>query len=449
MYPRDFFYLSIASINFSYICQTKATIRQIEYMKKLLIIYGLFFLLYQTTLHAQNTLLDSLSSFVEDFKQEAQKENAQLWGVTFDRPLLLKTPDFVLSSISVEGFTPYKTIYYGTATDIERGGSTCMSWRGQDWSFYTYDKLQFADRKTRLNLFFHEVYHCNQRVLHLQGSWAQCKHLNEYNAGCLLRLEFTALLQALQSKNIDSIAIIDALTFRAYRYALYPNAYNEEAQTEMQEGLANYTGLKLSTKTTSEMISDIKTNMNCNPQLFAYWSGAAYCFVLDRVDSLWRKKITKNDNFLYFVQGCMKVQLPDNLHQHIEKIRNDYAWHAIETNEKAIAKETKQKEKRYTKLFFQKAVVHIPLTICRGFTFNSNIIFPLANGKVYNGFSTSGIWGHLLSKDEMFFGNEILLTEPTQITDTMVKGRNWEIKLEPHWTVKLQSKDRFELLEMK
>ena len=120
-------------------------------MKKLVIISALFFLFGQTTLFAQNPLIDTLLSYIKDFKQEVQKENAQLWGVSFDRPLLLKTPDFVLSSIPVEGFTSYKGIYYGTATVIERGGNTCMSWRGQDWSFYTYDKVQFDDRKTRFN----------------------------------------------------------------------------------------------------------------------------------------------------------------------------------------------------------------------------------------------------------------------------------------------------------
>jgi hypothetical protein len=411
-------------------------------MKKM-ILCGMLFIIYHTTALAQNGLLDTISVYIEDFKQEAKKDNSALWGVTLDLPLLISTPHFCVTSIPVEGFMPYKNLYYGKVDDLEKGGSTCKNWRGQNWALCSYD----TNRKKLLNTFFHEVFHCDQYILNLTGSWTQCKHLNEYEARCLLRLEFTALLKALKSNTVDSVAIIDALTFRAYRYALYPNAYIEESQIEMLEGIANYTGLKLSGETHDEILTQLNTKMNYNPQLFAYWTGAAYCFVLDRVDSLWRKQIRKNDNFLYFVQGSMNVQLPDNLKQHIENVQNNYGWHEIATLEKSIAKETKHNVKRYKTLFFQKPVVYIDTKKCRELTFMSNIIFPLANGKVYDRFSTSGDWGHLHSTNEIFLSDEIRLTAPIKVTDTTVKGIGWEITLNPHWTVKLVSKGRYELVE--
>ncbi len=369
----------------------KYEFNDISPMKNFLVFsYSLLFLIFLNTVKGQEKLLDTLAYYIEDFQLDTHVENKKLWGVSFDLPLLIKTKDFVVCSEYVEGFTKYKNIYFGTPEDYTQGGNSCVYWRDKSWATFKYDPARFNDRKSRMNLFYHETFHCNQYILDLTGKWTLCKHLNEFDARCLMQLEYYALSKALKADKIDTVSIISALSFRAYRYALYPNAYREEGAIEMLEGIANYTGLKLSGKTYNEILSDIKSNLsNVNPQLFAYWTGASYCFILDKIDSTWRKQIHKNDNFLYFTQAMINIQLPASLKEYYTQNRELYNWDEIKSKEKKIMQETKQKDEHYTQQFFKNPAVHISLSTCQGITFNSTIIFPLNNGKVYNGVSTS------------------------------------------------------------
>lgn len=415
--------------------------------RRIIVILSLSLSFLNNAVHAQRGLLDTLNAYIEEFKIEVKKEDGKLWGELFEIPMLIKTNDFIVCSEPVDGFKKYKSIYFGTAEDYTRGGNSCVSWRGKNWATFTYDANRFNNRESRHNLFFHEAYHCLQFILNLGGQWTQCKHLNEFDARCLLRLELNALLKALESNTTDTASLVNALAYRAYRYALYPNAYLEEAKMEMLEGVANYTGLKLSGKTKEGIVNEIKSNMSFNPQLFAYLSGALYCFNLDKIDSTWRSRIKENDNFLYFTQSVFNIQLPESLLDNYTNTREMYNWSQIESEEKQIVKETKQKQEHYTRLFFESPVLHIPFNLCQGFTFKSTIIFPLENGKVYNEFYTSGEWGNLISTGEMFMGNELVLTKPMENTSATVKGEGWNINLNPQWIVKEVSPGRFELVK--
>lgn len=403
-------------------------------------------LLLASKAHCQETLLDTLSVYVSEFTLAAQKENASLWGESFEVPVMIKTPAFFVTNKPVEGFVAYKNLFYGTIDDIKSGGNSWIRWRDVDWAFYTYSAARFKDKSERLELFFHEAFHRNQPSLHLSGVWTQCKHLNEYEARCLLRLECNALLHALDD-SLATQSLLDALTFRAYRYALYPNAYLEEAQMEMLEGVAYYTGIKLSGRDFESIKSKLKTNMSFNQQFFAYSSGGLYCFVLDKLDSTWRKELKQNDNFLYFAQKQLGLQLPNTLKSATETIRQKYDWNSISASEKALAKKTKQQEKLYTEMFLNKTVLKLNREQCKRFTIQSSIVFPLANGKVYNAFSTWGDWGVLTSKDEIFWDNDVILATPFEVQDKKILGKGWEIVLNDGWTVKKTSKQYFELVE--
>jgi hypothetical protein len=259
-------------------------------------------------------------------------------------------------------------------------------------------------------------------------------------------LEYAALLKALIAKDCENY-IIDALTFRFYRYTLYPNAYLEEQSIEIFEGLAKYTDMKLCGYSESEKLEILKTQQHFNPQTYSYFMGDIYGMVLDKSGKEWRRKITKNDNFLYFTQKMFELQLPNNPKKHIEKVRVNYGWDSISKQEKVINRQIKEQEKLYTKMFFENPVVKIPMNICKGgFGFKSSIIFPIANGKVYNGFTTQGEWGNLSAKDERFFSENILLPIPFILKDRIITGKGWQIVLNNNWTIKQTSENYFELV---
>jgi len=401
-------------------------------------------------LKAQDTLLlNKLSEFIGEFEKEGNLEDSKTWGISFEIPIMIATSDFVITNRPVDSFIRYKNIFFGKTNEIKPGGHSRKNWKGIDWGFYTYPDKAFENKNERLSLFFHEAFHRNQPFIGLDGIWTQCSHLTNSDARSLLKLEYNALLKSLNDSEYKT-DLIDALTFRAYRYYLYPNAYNEEQAIEILEGLAEYTGLKLSGYTKDEIFKILKQQMSYNPQLFAYFSGAIYGFVLDIADTTWRKNIKQNDNFLYFVQKRLELKLPMNLKLHIESVRNKYGWDTISITEIAINKQIKKQEKFYTEIFFKKPVIKIPMNLCKGgYRFKSSIIFPLANGKVYNGFSTSGDWGELSAKDEIFFSVNILLPTPFEKKEKLVIGKGWQIKLSDNWTIKQTSKDFYELVQDK
>lgn len=405
-----------------------------------------FVLLFVACNHvqAQQGLLDTLSMYVEDFQREVEKEDGKLWGIPFKSPLLIQTKDFLVSSVPVQGFEQYKNVYYGIADDYKNGANSCVDWRGQKRATFVYNRAKFDDRQERLNLFFHESFHCNQYELQLKGTFTQCAHLNEFEARSLLRLEYNALLQVLEAQTIDTTAIIDALSFRAYRYALYPNAYKEETIYEISEGTANYTGYKLSGKTEEEFIAEMKSRVDFNPQYFAYLTGAMYGFILDKLNTPWREQISSKDNFLYLTLFLTDVYLPNDLKKHYETARKKYNWNGIKSSEKNKDKEVKQLEKRYTTMFFHSPVVYIARDTSQNYSFGA--LFPFEDGMMLKWVSTSGNWGTIWSPGEVFVReNEFLLPKPIEITDNSIKGEAWEMWLNPGWELQKISKNRYEI----
>jgi phage tail protein X len=73
-------------------------------------------------------------------------------------------------------------------------------------------------------------------------------------------MEWRALERALrQTGPARSAAIADALLFRTYRRTLFPDSAKNENALELNEGLAEYTGVRLSSADLQEMA--VRANM--------------------------------------------------------------------------------------------------------------------------------------------------------------------------------------------
>lgn len=395
--------------------------------------------------YSQDAAYDQLSTYFEEYRLEAQKESSKLWGISFDIPLMVVFPDsnvMVLNQAS-EGFRKYKDLYIGKSDEIRAGGQSSKKWRNESWGFYTYPLPE--NKEKRLELFFHEAFHRNQPALKLEGYWAQCKYLVESDARILLKLEFNALFKALEEEDFKQY-LTDALCFRLLRYHKYPNAYNKELSMEMAEGLAQYTGFKLSNKTIEDALQFFKSKDITGSHTFAYSTGLAYCYVLDKSGKDWRSHITQNDNFLYFTQKMLQLDLPENIEKHVEQVKGKYNWDDISKEEIEISKQQQIQEEKYLSDFFENPVVKIDLSVCKNLSLNTTIIYPLKDGKVYNGITAFGDWGKLISKDEMFYG-EVLLLLPTPFKQNgrKVEGNGWEITLNEGWMIEEDAEYNFVL----
>src|SRR5213080_2217772 len=93
--------------------------------------------------------------------------------------------------------------------------------------------------------------------------------------------------------------VADALYFRNYRRSLFPAADAKEDALEMNEGMAEYTGFKLSTSSPEEYAVAVAAWLRAAPtrtpsygRSFAYTSGPAYGGLLDTASKDWRKGLT-------------------------------------------------------------------------------------------------------------------------------------------------------------
>lgn len=408
----------------------------------------LLLLIINFTSLSQNKLLDELSDYISFFEVEAKKENSELWNISFDMPVIIATDSFIVTNRKIESFTKYKNIFYGQTDEIRPGGHCHKSWRGKEWAFFTFPDVLFENKKELRKLFFHEGFHRNQTFLKLTGRWTQCKHLTKKEARSLLKLEYNALLLALQ-KNDFKEHLTDALTFRAYRYFLFPNAFNLETEIEIFEGLAHYTGLKLSGYSVKDINDKLKKASVGSAQTFAYHTGAIYGFILDKAKKDWKSEITKNDNFLYFTQRMFEIKLPENIDSHIKNVRNKYEWDKIKQEEKIIAKSNKKREKEYESVFFKKPVLTIQRKDCTGYVYECTSIYPFKSGKICNKMTVSGDWGKLLSDRGIFIGDEIRLPAPFQIDNNKVVGVGWTLYLSENWEVKQVDKKTSHLIMKK
>jgi hypothetical protein len=116
-----------------------------------------------------------------------------------------------------------------------------------------------------------------------------------------MRLEWRALAAALSAaaESGRDQAIADALAFRAARRSAAGEGADQERQLMMSEGLAQYTGVKLSGgDAAAEAIKGMRDAEDeaSFVRNFAYFSGPAYGLLLDGADPDWRRGLKATDD---------------------------------------------------------------------------------------------------------------------------------------------------------
>jgi hypothetical protein len=144
----------------------------------------------------------------------------------------------------------------------------------------------------------HESFHRVQPQLGLKPLDAANDHLDGRIGRTWLQLEWRALARALATSRAGRRdAIADALYFRALRRKLLSNAAMNENRLEVNEGIAEYTGVKLSARYAQEaaLVAEVTLwqGPNRSPfvRSFAYVSGPAYGVLLDQSGIAWRHRL--------------------------------------------------------------------------------------------------------------------------------------------------------------
>lgn len=268
-------------------------------------------------------------------------------------------------------------------------------------------------------------------------------HLDTRDGRIFLQLEWRALEAALRKPVPDRrSAVEDALVFRAYRRSLSPSAAAGERDLELNEGIAEYTGVRLSTQSDREAIDDCVAGLGRGTQTetfvrsFAYASGPAYGLLLDHAAPDWRKALASADDLGDLLRAALSIVLPTALKEEAGQRAKRYDGEQLMADEAKRDTARRQRRNRYRARFVDGPVLVIPLK-APSVQFDPRNLHPFGDlGTVYPTMTLTDAWGMLtVTKGALMNTNwsEVRVVAPKDTTARPVKGDGWILELKKDW----------------
>ncbi len=397
---------------------------------------------------AQSAPIDTTLAY--QYFQEAQalcsRDNGKLWGVSLCGPMLFvdrKTRTAVANQADKEGvLTKNGNVFVGELPAKINIANTAAEWAGMKWTMIIFPLPE--DKYRRANLMAHELWHRIQKDIGFPSSGAANSHLDKRDGRVWLQLEWRALAAALTSRGKQRRqAITDAVLFRTYRRAIFPQAASEEREMEIHEGLAEYTGVRLSgSPNLNQYVVDGDLKEAASKQTFvrsfAYATGPAYGVLLDGTGTSWRKGLKKEDDLGVVLQKTLTIKLPQDIEQAAEERAKIY------DGDKLQASETERENNRQKLLGAYRAklvdgpVLVIPLQKMN-MQFNPGNLLPLDSlGTVYPDIRVVDVWGILtVSKGALMNStfSKIFVSAPSGSSSSPIQGDGWTLELNSGWTM--------------
>ena len=383
--------------------------------------------------------------------REAQEvwaaDGGKLWGVSLSRPILFvdrQTRAVIASQADSEGLlTREGEVYVGTLPAEETIAGTAQHWAGVTWAMLPWPLPK--EKSERLNMLMHESFHCVQPKLGLSIPTAANSHLDGREGRIWLQLEWRALQAALQTPaDKRRQAVTDALTFRAYRRSLFPDAVEEERAMEAVEGTAEYTGIRLSSGSESAALAralkdfELAKNFPTYTYSFAYVTGVAYGLLLDSASPDWRKGFDASKDLGECLREALSVSLPADFEAAAKARGEQYDMRQLVAIEEERANSAEGRLARYRQRFVTGPVLVIPIHSMQ-FRFDPRDIHALDDlGKVYPKMKMSDAWGILeVAGGALIAGDwsKVVVPAPSDINARPLTGDGWTLEL----------KDSFEL----
>lgn len=192
-------------------------------------------------------------------------------------------------------------VFVGQLPPDALAANTAVEWSGTRWTQMLWPLPE--EEGKRATLIAHEMFHRLQPALPIAAAkGGENPHLDTLEGRYLLQLEWRALATALQADNRTARrdAAADALAFRAERYRRFPDAAQDEAALEINEGLAEYSGVMIGNATPEARLEaalhDLRSHVGDASfvRSFAYATGPAYGMLLDEFAEGWRTQLGRH-----------------------------------------------------------------------------------------------------------------------------------------------------------
>jgi len=405
--------------------------------------------MFHFNIFAQSNLpLDTINGYFVRVKQICDNDKGKLWGKPVYGPILVidsKTRKLVANEPDNENLLKKEgNVYIGTFPENLIISNSTTQFGGKLWTMVSFP-FNRNDKDIDL-LFTHELFHRLEEVMELKSYLYDNSHMNNFESRIYLKLEWLALLTAVNSQNNNINALSDALIFRAYRRSLYSGVDTMENEFEVYEGLAEYTAYSLCFNSKEIVPAIIKRkNLSWNSESyvrsFGYYSGLLYGYLLDKYNVDWRKALKYNDDLGGKLKEALLISLPVNLDNSIKQRRNIYGYDTISTFELSRKQEKDKIISDYRLKFTSNTIFKINL-LKPHFGFNPNNLQPLDSlGTIFPFIELVDDWGKLIVTEGGCLVSKDWKLATISSTDFKISnienitGKGWSIKLNDDWKV--------------
>ena len=401
----------------------------------------------QIELRDESLTAELALGYFREAKALSERDGGELWGLELYGAMMFVDPQsrhIIANQGDREGhLTPQDDVFVGTLPKDVMIAGTAVEWAGRNWTMLPWPLPR--DASERRHFMAHEMWHRVQGQLGLPGAMPPNTHLDTREGRIWLRLEWRALRAALQADGDDRRkAISDVLLFRAYRRSLFDRARAQESRMEMHEGLAEYTGVRLSDEDETAVIRRAIDNLqqaegwSTFPFSFAYPSGPAYGLLLDAAAPGWRQRLSSEGDLGGMLQAALAVSLAEDLKPAAAARAKAYDGEALiaAENEREDARQRRLSE--YRARFVNGPRLILPLT-SPNIGFNPQQLVPLDDlGTVYPSLKASDVWGVLRADGgALLYGDwsRIVVPAPDDPAARPLQGDGWMLDLKDGWKV--------------
>ncbi len=411
------------------------------------------------TLPARNRIL--IQNKLLEAKALLKADNGKLWGhqIWNDSLLVIDFEKNIYSLVKIPNVkSDNDTLYYKVMEDNTLVFvNTTQKYKGKEYATVLFNYLH-DNSSTIIHELFHLLHH---KFKKLNGN--SIDYLDETTARILLRLEYKALtntLTAIHKSTPEEVKkyLKDAVLFRKKRQQLYSQYLNDELELETLEGLANYTGFKLSSykNKTKKAIREINEREQAKTYTrpFAYATGPAYGLIFDYFKINWKNGLDKIYNFANIYENKIlnsKLHVTEKYFNQA-KLRNNFL--SIHKEERKREEEQKKLVEYYTELLINKPTLKVPITDFNKYTktYNMNgtivlkekgIVYSSIKGKDRSNGKNFGDF--FIHKQKDTLGNAGILSYekggsnyfvfplPIEVNERKIIGEFYTIQLNPNW----------------
>jgi hypothetical protein len=378
-----------------------------------------------------------------------QADHGQLWGFSLCGPIMFVDPRtrfIVANQADTKGALKADGgVFNGSLPADQTIANTAVEWSGVHWTQMLWPLP--GDERQRETLIAHELFHRIQNQLDLPNvKGGENTQLDTLDGRYYLQLEWRALASALEAPtDVERRkGAGDAVLFRAERYKLFPDAALQEQALELNEGLAEYTGVRVGNPTPKEQINAALRDLSSHRddgtfvRSFAYATGPAYGLLLDRYAPGWHQQLKPGDGFDVLLRNALHITLPADLRVEAERQATLYGGVTLRAAE--MERETKRQQTiaLYRAKFLDGPVLTLQFRNMH-VQFDPRNLQPLEKaGTVYPTMRVSDDWGILDAKDGALMKPDwsaVIVVAPSAVTGSSLKGAGWALELKPGWKI--------------